>query len=102
MASLVMSGRRTDFPTMDRCQVQLMRSVSYGGSALDQVRNPLEWFPLDSLDPPSSCLARSRAQFSWDYSGAGPSEVYSSPILLLTRGLRGSGILSPTEATRCE
>jgi hypothetical protein len=46
-----MSVRRIDSPTMAWCQAQLIRSVTYGGSILGQVRNPLEWLSLDSPDP---------------------------------------------------
>jgi hypothetical protein len=36
----------------------------------------------------------------WGYLGAGPSEAESSPVVLLTRGPWGPGILTPTTTIR--
>jgi hypothetical protein len=57
-----------------------MRSVTYGGSTLSQVRNPLEWLPLDPLD-----LGLGASQLS----RVGPFGVNLSLVLLLSSGPKG-------------
>jgi hypothetical protein len=47
-----MSGRQDSVSTMARRQAQLMRPVAYDESVSNRARDPLEWFPFDSPNPP--------------------------------------------------
>jgi hypothetical protein len=64
-----MTERRTDSPTVARCQAQLMRSVTYEESVLGQAQNPLVWLPPGSPDPLLAPLRSIPSSVPRDYPG---------------------------------
>ena len=71
-------------PSTARCQVQLMRSITYGGLVIGQARNSLEWLPL---------------VLPHVYPGAGPSGENLSLVLLLTSETEGPRDIFPDKCT---
>jgi hypothetical protein len=96
-----MSGRRNNSPIVVRCQAQLIRSVTYGGSVLGQTRNPLEWLPLGSPDPPSDYTSSDPGLGPSGLSGGGPFQGrLFSLVLLSTCGPQGPRDLSSNSSPR--